>query len=395
MQFSAIHGLAEVKQHLIQSANADQVAHAQLFLGPGGSPNLALALAYAQYLNCENRQEDGNCGDRSSDNQPPGGEYARPDLHFVFPVCSTKKITGKDVVSDSFIAEWRTFLAERPYGSLADWSEYLGAENKSLNISKEESRNIIRKLSLTTFGDQYKIVIIWHPECMHPAAANGILKILEEPPDRTVFILVANSTEQLLPTILSRTQIIQVRAFSDEELVQMLAHYRGNEATTDLQRLQRIATLAEGNFQKALQLLEEVEDDSHQLFRDWMRLCYLQDYKKLLPFIDRFHKQSRENQKALFAYGLAMIREMLVYQSVDQLVEVGAEHVLQKEKKLVRVQGKDLEFVVNFGKITNTAALEKMLHWFNEAYIQLERNANPKILLLDTSLSVGQLIQRK
>ncbi|MEM8968123.1 MAG: DNA polymerase III subunit delta [Bacteroidota bacterium] len=395
MQFSAIHGLAEVKQHLIQSADTDKVAHAQLFLGPEGGPSLAMALAYAQYLNCENRQKDGVCGDQSPTNQPPGREYAQPDLHFVFPVCSTKKITGKDVVSDSFITEWRTFLAERPYGSLADWSEYLGAENKSLNISKEESRNIIRKLSLTAFGDRYKIVIIWHPECMHPAAANGILKILEEPPERTVFILVAHSTEQLLPTILSRTQIVQIRAFSDEEIVRMLIARIDTGDNPDLQQLQRIATLAEGNFQKALQLYEEVEDDSHQLFRDWMRLCYLQDYKKLLLFVDKFHKQSKENQKALFAYGLAMIREMLVHQSVDQLVEVGIEDVLQKERKLVRVQGQDLEFVVNFSKITNTATLEKMLHWFNEAHIQLERNANPKILLLDISLSIGQLIKRK
>ncbi|WKN44710.1 ATP-binding protein [Tunicatimonas pelagia] len=394
MQFSAIHGLPEVKQHLIQSANTEQVAHAQLFLGPEGGPNLALALAYAQYLNCENRGEDGHCGDRSASHQQSKVEYAQPDVHFVFPVGSTKKITGKDVVSDSFITEWRTFLTERPYGSLADWSEYLGAENKSLNISKEESRNIIRKLSLTAFGDRYKIVIIWHPERMHPAAANGILKILEEPPDRTLFILVAHSTEQLLPTILSRTQIVQIRAFSDEEIIQMLVNHPATKEEVDRQRLRRIATLAEGNFQKALQLYQEVEDDSHQLFRDWMRLCYLQDYKKLLSFVDKFQKLGKENQKALFSYGLAMIREMLVHHSVDQLADYGEEDTLQKERKLMRVQGKDLEFVVNFSKIANAAVLEKMLYWFNEAYVQLERNANPKILLLDISLNVGRLIKR-
>ncbi|MGB3589735.1 MAG: DNA polymerase III subunit delta [Tunicatimonas sp.] len=394
MQFSAIHGLPEVKQHLIQSANTEQVAHAQLFLGPEGGPNLALALAYAQYLNCQNRGEEGHCGDRSSSGQQSGGQYAQPDLHFVFPVGSTKKITGKDVVSDSFITEWRTFLAECPYGSLADWSEYLGTENKSLNISKEESRNIIRKLSLTAFGDRYKIVIIWHPERMHPAAANGILKILEEPPDRTIFILVAHSTEQLLPTILSRTQIVQTRAFSDEEVVQMLINHPATEEETDRQRLQHIATLAEGNFQKALQLFQEVENDSHQLFREWMRLCYLQDYKKLLSFTDKFHKQGKENQKALFTYGLAMIREMMVHQSVDQLADYGEENTLQKEKKLIRVQGKDLEFVVNFSKIANASVLEKMLYWFNEAYGQLERNANAKILLLDISLGIGKIIRR-
>lgn len=367
------------------------MAHAQLFLGPEGSSNLAMALAYANYLNCEKREAGGGCAGRRVDAE---AQYIHPDLHFVFPVCSTKKITGKDVVSDSFITEWRAFLVDHPYGTLAEWSEYLGAENKALNISKEESRNIIRKLSLTSFSSQYKIVIIWHPEYMHPAAANGILKILEEPPERTLFLLVAHSAEQLLPTILSRTQIVHIRAFHDDEIIGMLEQRAKDDDQTSFQRLQRIATLAQGNLQLAIQLFDEVEDDSHQLFREWMRMCYLQDFKKLLSFVEKFHKQSKETQKTLFAYGLTMIREMLVHQSVNHLVDYSLEDTIQKEKTLVRTQGKDLDFVVNFSKVVDSAALEKMTQLFNEAYHHLERNANPKILLLDTSLQVGQLMKR-
>nr|WKN34794.1 DNA polymerase III subunit delta [Tunicatimonas sp. TK19036] len=392
MQFSDIQGLQEVKEHLIQSANADKVAHAQLFLGPEGSANLALALAYATYLNCEDRQENGQCTDNSAGQRTD--RYIHPDLHFVFPVCSTKKVTGKDVVSDSFITEWRTFLTEHPYGTLGEWSQYLGAENKALNISKEESRNIIRKLSLKAFESRYKIVIIWHPECMHPAAANGILKVLEEPPERTLFLLIAESTEQLLPTILSRTQIVNIRAFSDEEMVLMLEQHASDQSDIDGQRLRRIATLAEGNLYHGLQLLDEIEDDSHQLFRDWMRLCYVQDYKRLLPFVDRFQKQSKETQKSLFSYGLTMMREILMHQSVSQLAEDGSEDIIQKEKTLIRSQGKDLDFVINFSKVVDLSALEKLTYLLNEAYYHLERNANPKIVLLDTSLQVGKLIKR-
>ncbi|MEQ9439844.1 MAG: DNA polymerase III subunit delta [Cyclobacteriaceae bacterium] len=392
MQFSDIHGLHDVKQHLIQSANADHVAHAQLFLGKEGSANLALALAYATYLNCDERTEDGHCADHAAGQRMD--RYIHPDLHFVFPVCSTKKVTGKDVVSDSFITEWRSFLTDHPYGTLAEWSQSLGAENKALNISKEESRNIIRKLSLKAFESRYKIVIIWHPECMHPAAANGILKVLEEPPERTLFLLVAESTEQLLPTILSRTQIVNIRAFHDNEIIQMLGQHASSQADVNPQRLERIAALAEGNLYYALQLHEEIEDDSHQLFREWMRLCYVRDYKKLLPFVDRFQKQSKEAQKSLFRYGLTMMRDILMHQSLEQLVADESEEVIQKEKNLIRSQGKDLDFVINFSKVVDLSALEKLTHLMNEAYYHLERNANPKIVLMDTSLQIGQLIKR-
>lgn len=392
MQFSDIHGLTEVKNHLIQSADADQVAHAQLFIGPQGSANLALALAYATYLNCEERQPDGGCDDRGSGQRTD--RYIHPDLHFVFPVCSTKKVTGKDVVSDSFITEWRSFLKDHPYGTPAEWGRYLGAENKSLNISKEETRNIIRKLSLKAYESRYKIVIIWHPEYMHPAAANGILKILEEPPERTVFLLVAPSAEHLLPTILSRTQIVNVRAFSDDEIVYQLRQHATEEHKGDFQRLRRIAALAEGNLHDALQLYEEIEDDSHQLFREWMRLCYVQDYKKLIDFVDRFQKQGKESQKSLFGYGLTMMREVLMQQTVGQLADDESEELIQKEKRLIRSQGKDLDFVINFSKVVDLPRLEKLTHLLNEAYYHLERNAHPKIVLLDTSLQIGQLIKR-
>ncbi len=395
MQFTDIHGLEEIKKSLIQAANADHVAHAQLFVGPEGSANLAMALAFATYLNSESRKSDGSCGTDPATEKMR--KYIHPDLHFVFPVSATKNISGKEVVSDSYIKEWRTFITENPYGSVADWSACFGGENKQLNISKEESRNIIRKLSLKAFEGSYKIVLLWMPEYLHPAAANGILKILEEPPAKTIFLLVAHDIEKLLPTIVSRTQIVDVRAFSDAEIVQILTDREGRGRVTEEQYVQfrQVATLADGNLNQALRLLGEVEEDSHQLFRQWMRLCYVRDYTKLVNLTEDFQKIGKEAQKSLLHYGLSMLRETLVMQTVNALQETHVEDIIPVEKALIRLQGDELSFVANFSKVVNFEKIEKMSQLLNEGYYHLERNANPKILFLDISLKIAHMVRKE
>ncbi|WPP52269.1 DNA polymerase III subunit [Catalinimonas niigatensis] len=398
MQFSDISGLDEIKQSLIHSAQEDHVAHAQLFLGTEGSANLSMAIAFATYLNSQNTPSDGNS--LSGFSQDSAGlerlnKLIHPDLHFIFPVSATKNISGKDVVSDSYIKEWRSFLKEYPYGNAADWSAYFGAENKQLNISKEESRNIIRKLSLKSFEGKYKIVILWMPELLHPSAANGILKILEEPPERTLFLLVAYDVEKILPTILSRTQIVNIRAFNDEEVIQHLARQEGIKDAADdrLQRLRQIATLADGNLNQALKLLSEVEEDSHKLFRDWMRLCYTRDYTKLVAMTDQIQKLGKETQKGLMHYGLSMMRETLMALAADSLQEEQGIEVIASEKKLIRVQGEELKFVTNFSKVMTFEKVEQVSHLLNQGHYHLERNANPKIVFLDISLGIGQILR--
>ena len=390
MQFSDIPGLHETKQHLMQAADQGKVAHAQLFVGPEGSANLAMALAYATYLNCDDRQPDGGCGSCAAGAKM--NKYIHPDFHFVFPVSSTKNISGKDVVSDSYIQDWRDFLHEHPYGDLTDWSAVFGGENKQLNISKEESRNIIRKLSLTAFESRYKVVIIWMPEYLHPAAANGILKILEEPPEKTVFLLVAQDAERLLPTILSRTQILTIRAFTPEEVEAFLrAQVSGTPSNEE--RIRQAATLSEGNLPYALKLYHEVKEDHPQLFQDWMRQCYARDYAALVALTDDFQKLGKEGQKRLFYYGLTMMREVLIALAVDTHGNPGEETLIAQEKQLIRVQGNTLSFVANFSKVMNFAKVERMTQLFNEGHTHLERNVNPKMIFLDTSLTIAQSLR--
>ncbi len=389
MQFSDIVGLHETKQHLMQAADRGQVAHAQLFVGPPGSAKLAMALAYATYLNCDDRQADGSCGDSASGAKMR--KYIHPDLHFVFPVSATKNITGKDVVSDSYIEPWRTFLREQPYGDPADWSAVFGGENKQLNISKEESRNIIRKLSLTAFENHYKVVIVWMPEFLHPAAANGILKILEEPPAKTVFLLVAQEVDRLLPTIVSRVQIVNIRAFTPDEITTYLRQQEQNSASES--RLEQVATLSEGNLPYALKLLNEVQEDHQQLFQDWMRLCYARDYGGMVAMTDAFQKLGKEAQKRLFGYGLSMMREVLMRLALQPAGHDPDGDLIAQEKQLLRVQGAALSFVDNFSKVMNFEKVERLTKLFNQGQVHLERNVNPKMIFLDTSLTIAQALK--
>lgn len=373
MLFAEIKGLEEVKKKLIDAVNSNHVAHAQLFLGKEGSPNLPMALAYATYLNCTDRQPTDACGKCASCIKM--NKYIHPDFHFAFPVSSTKNIASKDAHSTNFLKDWRKFLLENPYGSAVDWSVFFGGENKQLNISKEESRHIIRGLSLKAFEAAYKIMLIWLPEYMHISSANAILKILEEPPAKTLFLLVSNDSEKLLTTILSRTQILKIRAFSDAELKAMLI----NDYQLEDKKAGQIAHLSEGNLNKARHLVTEVEDDNQLMFRDWMRLCFTNDYSKMVEWADVFQKMSKEAQKGLIQYGLQMMRETLV---------LG----LQNDS-IMRLQGEELSFVQNFEKVMNLGKTEKITARLNESYFHLERNANPRIMFLDLSLVIAKILR--
>ncbi|MCZ6899247.1 MAG: DNA polymerase III subunit delta, partial [Bacteroidetes bacterium] len=197
MRFADIPGLDEIKGNLIKCVLSNKIPHAQLLQGHEGSGNLVLSLAYASYLNCLNRTENDSCGECAACSKID--KLIHPDLHLVFPVSPNAKFTGKDVISANYLNEWRSFILKNPYQNLNDWNNYYGADNKQGNISKEESRQIIKNLSLMAFEGQFKVMLIWLPEWMHPSAANSILKILEEPPDRTLFLMVSHQADNLLP----------------------------------------------------------------------------------------------------------------------------------------------------------------------------------------------------
>ncbi len=400
MRFSAIKGLAETKRFLLGSLRKNHIAHAQLFLGPEGSANLAMAIAYVTYLNCENRDNDA-CGVCAACQKME--KFIHPDVHYVFPVSATKTITGKDVVSDSFLKDWRQFLSQHVYGSLSDWSYSFGGENKQLNISKEESRNIIRKLSLKAFEGNYKAVIIWMPEFLHPAAANGILKILEEPPEQTIFLLVAHDVDRLLPTILSRTQLVNISAFTDEEIARTLVEKNYLPEHISEEQIGQVAHMAEGNLTEALRLLNDAKAPSHRMFHEWMRLCYKNDImhlagestffqqhgldNKKVSWMEYFGKMGKESQKSFLRYGLSMMRETLMVYVVSEV----AGEPEQATMGLQRLYGDDLKFVTNFSKVMNFDKVERITHLLNEAYYHLERNASAKILFMDLSLKLSDI----
>jgi DNA polymerase-3 subunit delta' len=373
MQFSEIHGLDKIKNQLIQAVKKDHVAHAQLFLGEEGGANLALAIAFATYLNCQDPGENDSCGQCPS--CVKNKKHIHPDVHYVFPVSSTTKVKGKDVVSNNFLKEWRQFLDEGVFGDLTDWSLIFGGENKNLNISKEESRQVIQKLSLTAFEGEYKILIIWMPEYMHPSAANGLLKVLEEPSDRTVFLLVAQDEERLLGTILSRTQKVMVRRFNHQEVQQQLL-----TSGVSQEKASHIARLVAGNMKLALKLANDGDEDHGTSFKEWMRLCYGADHKQLVHWSDDFHKMNKINQRGFFRFGLSLLRETLLSHYGDP--------------QLIMLNDSEKEFVRKFSTVVTPEVIEPLCNLFTEALFHLERNGSAKMIFLDASLKVIQQLKK-
>jgi len=373
MRFADIPGLEEIKGNLIKSVLNNKIPHAQLLQGYEGSGNLVLSLAYASYLNCLNRTENDSCGECASCSKID--KLIHPDLHLVFPVSPTAKFTGKDVISANYLNEWRSFILKNPYQNLNDWNNYYGAENKQGNISKEESRHIIKNLSLMAFEGQFKIMLIWLPEWMHPSAANSILKILEEPPDRTLFLMVSHQADNLLPTILSRVQSIHVRPFSDQEVKQYLL----KQIQIDETRVGQIVQLAQGNMREAIKLMGSLENDNQEMFQNWMRICYTHDLTKMVDWSDQYQKMGKVAQKSFLQYAMNMMRETLI-------ATVGADEV-------ARLQESEAEFLTKFEGVMDPNKVDKLTVALNQACYHLERNANPKIVILDLSLVIAQTLK--
>ena len=373
MRLSDIPGLESVKEKLLRTIESGKIAHAQMFAGSDGSANLAMALAYATLLNCTNRQKSDACGECASCQKI--NKVIHPDVHFVFPVSTVKSTPGKPVTSDTYIAEWRSFLAQNPYMGAVEWSQEFGGENKQLNISREESRSIIKKLALKPFEGEYKIMIIWLAEYMHPSAANALLKLLEEPPEKTVFLLVTNDHEKIIGTILSRVQLLKIRPFKKDEV----SSYLGKRHSLEDERASQIANISAGNLNLAIKMIGEIEDDSQKLFQEWMRSCFLKNYVKMVESADDFFKSSKINQKGLFQYGLTVLRESLL--SINRATEVDTVH------------GKEIDFIHNFSKTLTLEKVQELYQLMNSAYYHLERNGNPKIIFLDTSLQITSIFR--
>jgi len=370
MQFKHIAGQGAVKQRLINTVNDNRVSHAQLFLGPEGSGSLALAVAYAQYLSCEDKQPDDSCGVCSSCRKYQ--KLMHPDLHFSYPFFAK----DKNDTALTFIEQWREALTANPYLSLDIWRSYLDAENKQANINIAECHQIIKKLSFKPFESEYKILILWLPEYLDKEG-NSLLKIIEEPQPNTLFLLVAQNQDQILNTILSRTQLVKIPALTYDEIKEELMqnHHQTEFAAAE------IAYLSNGNLTEALSMLQQENKSYHTLFVQWLRLCFGNKGSEVMDFVDQAAKMGRENQKNFLRYGISFIRECC-------LLMAGAGN-------LVHLPANELETAQKMTNVMNTAMAQAISTELEKAHYHVERNANPKILFLDVSLQIIKVLNFK
>ena len=374
MQFNQIIGQQKIKNHLIRSVQENRISHAQLFLGEEGYGTLPLALAYAKYIMCTNRTETEPCGECRHCQKIE--KLQHPDLHFVFPVA---KPAGKDkVVSDSFITEWRQFLTDKPYGSYNQWLSAMDAGNSQGIIRVDEGREIIRKLSMKSFESEYKVMIIWFPEKMNAETSNKLLKLVEEPPEKTLFFLIAQSSEYIISTILSRTQLVKVPRITEDELFIGLQ----KQQNLDEEKARQISRLAEGNYLHALEFIESSVDglQNFENFTQMMRLSYMGKMIELIQWVDSVSKIGREKQKAFLAYCTRMIRENLI--------------INQKLNDKARLSSDEAGFAAKFSNYIHPENAPGMSIELDKAHLHISRNANAKVVFLDLCIKLNRLLKR-
>jgi DNA polymerase III subunit delta' len=346
MRFSEIKGNEGIKQKLIQTILDQRVSHAQLFFGPEGNEKLSLAIAYAQMINCKNPLQDDSAEFPRVDSCgvcPSCIKYQKlihPDLHFIYPVAATKKVSKKPKSRD-FIEEWRKYLLESNYrGSLLDWYSFMGIENKQGIINADDCNEIIHTLSYKSYESEYKVMILWMVEKLYYAAAPKILKILEEPPDKTLFILVSEDPDQIISTIRSRTLLVKI-------------------PQSDIK-------------------MEDADDSvNFTAFRDWMRLCFARDVVALVSWSGEIAKTGRENQKSLLRYALKIIESCT---SINYSTE-----------KPMPSDNEELKFIQNISPFFNSGNILSFAQLFNTAFYHIERNGHVPTLFLDVSLQAIQL----
>ncbi len=376
MQFSDIPGQKEIIGKLIGSVSSERVSHAQLFTGPGGCGSLALALAYAQYVSCENRSQRDSCGTCKS--CVKYGKMIHPDLHFVFPVIKDKKTS--EPVSDKYIEQWREFVRASPYFSLTRWLDSIEVGNAQGLIFASEASEILKKLSLKSFESDFKVMIIWLPEKMHQATANKLLKLIEEPPEKTLFLLVSDEPDKVIQTILSRCQLIRIPAFRTEEISSyIIERFRIHKAKAD-----DIARVANGNLIRAIELCENEDSALLNLerFKNLMRFAWKRDIISIISWSEEVAAIGREPQKSFLLFSLHLIRENLML-TLDQM-----------KNRLVFMTGEEAEFSSKFHPFINQENIHAFADELNMAHAHIESNGNAKIVFLDLALKLTRLISR-
>lgn len=379
MHFQEVIGHAAIKQQLAETYHTGRTAHAQIFMAKPGNGALPLALAYAQFLLCEQPQAQDSCGVCSACRKT--SKWVHPDLHFSYPT------VGSKATSTQFIKEWREALSENPYLSINQWLQYLGADNKQGNITKDECLSIVQRLSFKALEGRFKIMILWLPEFLGKEG-NRLLKPIEEPRPNTVFLLVSEQPEKILNTILSRCQLVKIPRLDEEEIQTALETQQQLPPT----KAQRIAQLANGDYNHALSLVEEPEEHWANLFLYWLRVCYQGHPKGLVqwaeglvsgkhPEKDFFVKMGRNEQVAFLQYALHFFKEFLSLQ-------------IGRGQLPVRLQQKELNTAQNMLAVLGWPQLQEIIALLDDTAYHVERNGNPRILFLDLSIKTHHIMRQ-
>ncbi len=371
MRFSEVVGHAELKGKLINEVNHNHVSHAQLFAGKAGYGVLPIALAFVQYIFCENKQGNDSCGECQSCKKV--AKLQHPDLHFSFPTVQTIS-----KISDGLISEWREKITENPYFDLNGWVKYMDPKERKPIIGKDESQEIIKKLNLRSFEGGYKVMMIWMAEEMNQSSANKLLKILEEPPGNTLFILMADSEETMLQTILSRTQKVRIPRINMEDMSLYLREYKNQSAGS----ADSIAARVDGDLIEALEFLGDhaEQDENREQFIQLMRVCYKKSVLDMMDWSETIAQKSREFQKVFLKYALHMFRQSLLKNYT--------------EDTLTRVSDEEEGFLQKFARFITGNNIGSFLETFSDAHYHIERNANPKILFTQLCFEVMRYIHK-
>ncbi len=398
MQFNDVIGQHAIKKHLTDIVQHNRLSHALLFLGKEGSGSLPLALAFAQYVACNAAKNNtfpqpGLFGEESSIpvsvkavildscNDCPSctkaKQYIHPDIHFSFPVIPKK--SGTPPVSDDYINEWREFIATYPYGNVYDWLQFLGAANKQGNITAEECNQINHKLSLKAFESPYKILIMWMPEFLGKEG-NKLLKLIEEPPPDTLFIFVAEDENAILPTILSRTQLIKIPLLSNSEIENALVA----TTNTPIERSTQIAGLSEGNYREAIQLLQHDEQDWQGLLREWLNVILKNNIALQLKWIEEISQLGREKQKQFIRYFIHLLSQALKVKFISESSSPDVQ---------LYIPGNEKDFALRFNKLCSIEAQDAIITELDKAIFYIERNAHAKMLFHALSIRLYHIIK--
>jgi DNA polymerase-3 subunit delta' len=376
MLFQDVIGQAEVKGHLQEMVHQNRISHALLFLGKEGSGALPLAIAFAQFMVCQQVKENPGATDACGACAPclKAKPLMHPDIHFSYPVIPKKP--GDKPVSTDYMGEWREFIGQLPYGNVYDWLQFIGAENKQGNITAQECNDILRKLTLKSWESQFKILILWMPEYLGNEG-NKLLKLIEEPPADTLFILVAENESLILPTILSRTQLVRIPVLQTSEVVDALV----SRAATAVEQARQVAPLAEGNYREALQMIRHAEEDWQSLLREWLNAIVKTGPIAQVKWVEEISKLGREKQKQFLRY-------------FNHLLEQAIRLKILEDKQLP-LPANEQDFALRLNKIADFSQQEAIIEELDKATYFIERNANAKMLFHALTIKLYHIISDK